>query len=99
MRAADDADFSLFVEASSRRLLRSAYLMTGELAEAEDVLQTALERAYRRPPCTGVFTRGRRGGPYPDPAPRPPGYGLGSTGRTRLGQRVVIAVPLGHRVS
>jgi RNA polymerase sigma-70 factor (sigma-E family) len=51
MRAADDADFSLFVEASSRRLLRSAYLMTGELAEAEDLLQTALERAYRRWPA------------------------------------------------
>ena len=50
MRAADDADLSLFVEASSRRLLRSAYLMTGELAEAEDLLQTALERAYRRWP-------------------------------------------------
>ncbi len=33
MRAADDADFSLFVAASSRRLLRSAYLITGDLAE------------------------------------------------------------------
>jgi RNA polymerase sigma-70 factor (sigma-E family) len=51
MRAADDADFSLFVEASSRRLLRSAYLITGDLAEAEDLLQTALERAYQRWPA------------------------------------------------
>ena len=51
MRAADDADFSLFVAASSRRLLRSAYLMTGDLADAEDLLQTALERAYRRWPA------------------------------------------------
>ena len=50
MRAADDADFSNFVAASSRRLLRSAYLITGHLAEAEDLLQTALERAYRRWP-------------------------------------------------
>jgi RNA polymerase sigma-70 factor (sigma-E family) len=50
MRAADDADFSAFVAASSRRLLRSAYLITGGVAEAEDVLQTALERAYRRWP-------------------------------------------------
>jgi RNA polymerase sigma-70 factor (sigma-E family) len=50
MRAADDADFSSFVAASSRRLLRSAYLITGHLAEAEDLLQTALERAYRRWP-------------------------------------------------
>jgi len=50
MRAADDADFSNFVAASSGRLLRSAYLITGHLAEAEDLLQTALERAYRRWP-------------------------------------------------
>jgi RNA polymerase sigma-70 factor (sigma-E family) len=50
MRAADDADFTTFVAASARRLLRSAYLITGDLAEAEDLLQTALERAYRRWP-------------------------------------------------
>jgi RNA polymerase sigma-70 factor (sigma-E family) len=50
MRAADDADFSSFVAASSRRLLRSAFLITGDVAEAEDLLQTALERAYRRWP-------------------------------------------------
>jgi DNA-directed RNA polymerase specialized sigma24 family protein len=50
MRATDDADFSSFVAASSRRLLRGAYLITGDLAEAEDLLQTALERAYRRWP-------------------------------------------------
>jgi RNA polymerase sigma-70 factor (sigma-E family) len=57
VRAADDADFTAFVAASSRRLLRSAYLITGELAEAEDLLQTALERAYLRWPSirrTGV---------------------------------------------
>lgn len=51
MRAADDADFSTFVAASSRRLLRGAYLITGDLGEAEDLLQTALERAYRRWPA------------------------------------------------
>lgn len=50
MRAADDADFSSFVAASSRRLLRSAFLLSGDLAEAEDLLQMALERAYRRWP-------------------------------------------------
>ena len=48
MRAADDAEFTSFVGAASRRLLRSAYLITGDLAEAEDLLQTALERTYRR---------------------------------------------------
>jgi RNA polymerase sigma-70 factor (sigma-E family) len=50
MRAAEDADFTAFVAASSRRLLRGAYLITGDLAEAEDLLQTALERAYLRWP-------------------------------------------------
>lgn len=48
MRAADDAEFTAFVGAASRRLLRSAFLITGDLAEAEDLLQTALERTYRR---------------------------------------------------
>jgi RNA polymerase sigma-70 factor (sigma-E family) len=51
MRTADDADFTAFVAASSRRLLRGAYLITGDLADAEDLLQTALERAYRRWPA------------------------------------------------
>jgi RNA polymerase sigma-70 factor (sigma-E family) len=50
MRSTDDEDFSAFVDASSRRLLRSAYLITGNFAEAEDLLQTALEKAYRRWP-------------------------------------------------
>jgi len=50
MRPADEADFSAFVAASSRRLLRGAYLITGDLEEAQDLLQTALERAYRRWP-------------------------------------------------
>jgi DNA-directed RNA polymerase specialized sigma24 family protein len=39
MRPTDDADFSAFVAASARRLLRGAYLITGDLAEAEDLLQ------------------------------------------------------------
>jgi RNA polymerase sigma-70 factor (sigma-E family) len=50
VRADDDADFAAFVAASARRLLRSAYLVTGDRTEAEDLLQTALERAYRRWP-------------------------------------------------
>ena len=50
MRPTDDADFSAFVAASARRLLRGAYLITGDLAEAEDLLQSSLERAYRRWP-------------------------------------------------
>jgi RNA polymerase sigma-70 factor (sigma-E family) len=48
MRSAADTDFAAFVAASSRRLLRTAYLITGDLDAAEDLLQTALERTYRR---------------------------------------------------
>ena len=48
MRSVDDADFTAFVAGASRRLLRSAYLITGDRSAAEDLLQTALERAYRR---------------------------------------------------
>jgi RNA polymerase sigma-70 factor (sigma-E family) len=48
MRSADAADFALFVSASSRRLLRTAYLLTGDPGLAEDLLQTALEKAYRQ---------------------------------------------------
>jgi RNA polymerase sigma-70 factor (sigma-E family) len=50
MRAADDADFTTFVAASARRLLRSAYLITGDPTDAEDLLQATLERAYPRWP-------------------------------------------------
>jgi Sigma-70 region 2 len=48
MRRENDADFTVFVTASSRRLLRTAFLITGDLHTAEDVLQTALERVYVR---------------------------------------------------
>lgn len=41
-------EFDEFVTAYSPRLLRSAYLMTGSWADAEDAVQTALMRCYRR---------------------------------------------------
>jgi RNA polymerase sigma-70 factor (sigma-E family) len=50
MRARDDADFTAFVAGSSRRLLGLAYLLTGDAHAAEDLLQGALERTYRRWP-------------------------------------------------
>jgi RNA polymerase sigma-70 factor (sigma-E family) len=50
MRAADDEDFTAFVAAVSRRMLRSAYLITGNAEEAQDLLQIALERTYRHWP-------------------------------------------------
>jgi RNA polymerase sigma-70 factor (sigma-E family) len=46
--ASDEDDFTDFVAASSRRLLRTAYLLTGDEQAAQDLLQTALERTYRR---------------------------------------------------
>jgi RNA polymerase sigma-70 factor (sigma-E family) len=48
VRSADEAEFAEFVAGASRRLLRSAYLITGDAGAAEDLLQTALERVYRR---------------------------------------------------
>ena len=42
-----DAAFREFVEGSWHRLLRTAYLLTGDHGAAEDLVQTALMRAYR----------------------------------------------------
>lgn len=48
MRREDESDFEAFVEASGHRLLRTAYLLVGDMHAAEDLLQTALERTARR---------------------------------------------------
>lgn len=44
----DDArqDFAAYVQARSAALLRTAYLLTGNRADAEDLLQTALGKTY-----------------------------------------------------
>ena len=44
----DDPDFEEFVAARSRSLFRTAYLLTGSRESAEDLLQSAFERAYPR---------------------------------------------------
>jgi RNA polymerase sigma-70 factor (sigma-E family) len=44
--AVTDADFRQFVTLRSASLLRTAYLMVGDWAHAEDVLQTALTKTY-----------------------------------------------------
>jgi RNA polymerase sigma-70 factor (sigma-E family) len=44
----DDTSFEEFVADSSARLSTMARLLTGHRAEAEDLLQGAFERAYRR---------------------------------------------------
>jgi RNA polymerase sigma-70 factor (sigma-E family) len=47
--AADRVSFEQFVEGSSSRMLTMAMLLTGySRVDAEDLLQTVLERAYRR---------------------------------------------------
>lgn len=47
MRAEDEGDFEEFVRARWPRLLRTAYLLTGDRHHAEDVVQAALAKAYR----------------------------------------------------
>ena len=45
-RVASDVDFDDFVAARSRALLRTSYLLTHDHALAEDLLQTALSKAW-----------------------------------------------------
>jgi RNA polymerase sigma-70 factor (sigma-E family) len=42
----DDPDFRDYVTARSRSLLRAAYLLTGNRADAEDLVQAALAKTY-----------------------------------------------------
>jgi RNA polymerase sigma-70 factor (sigma-E family) len=42
-----EEDFREFVSSRSAALLRTAYLLTGDLGHAEDLLQVALVKAYR----------------------------------------------------
>ncbi|EIV91707.1 SigE family RNA polymerase sigma factor [Frankia sp. QA3] len=50
MRERDERAFEEFVAHSGDRLLRSAVLLVGDRAAAEDLLQGALERTYRHWP-------------------------------------------------
>jgi len=43
-------DFDMFYAATSRRLVRQVFAMTGDLGEAEDAVQEAYIRAWRRWP-------------------------------------------------
>ena len=45
--AIDDADFREYVASRSRALLRTAYLLTGNIADAEDLVQSALAKTYQ----------------------------------------------------
>jgi RNA polymerase sigma-70 factor (sigma-E family) len=42
----DDPEFRDYVRERSRALLRTAYLLTGNLADAEDLVQSALAKTY-----------------------------------------------------
>ena len=59
MSGSEDDEFVAFVAARGTKLLRVAYLACGDEAEAEDLLQTALERTYRS------WDRVRRDNPEP----------------------------------
>lgn len=48
------SEFEEFVHAGSTRLLRTAYLLTGDRAEAEDLLQTTLMRLARHWPAASA---------------------------------------------
>ena len=48
MKAEHEQAFNAFVATRSRHLLQTAYLLTGDRHRAEDLLQTALTRAYLR---------------------------------------------------
>ncbi len=48
MRPEQDEAFSAFVAARSRHLLQAAHLLTGDRHRAEDLVQTALTKAYLR---------------------------------------------------
>lgn len=48
MDATSEEAFREFVAASGSRLLRTAYLLTGDRGHAEDLVQLALERTARR---------------------------------------------------
>ncbi|WP_435059332.1 SigE family RNA polymerase sigma factor [Streptomyces sp. bgisy060] len=47
MQAKQEAEFQEFVRARWSRLVRTAYLLTGDVHHAEDLTQTALAKAYR----------------------------------------------------
>ena len=47
MQAEEDAQFQAFVRARWTHLVRTAYLLTGDPHDAEDLTQTALAKAYR----------------------------------------------------
>jgi RNA polymerase sigma-70 factor (ECF subfamily) len=46
MRVNADEDFASFVRARGAALLRTAYLLTGDRADAEDLLQAVLAKTY-----------------------------------------------------
>jgi RNA polymerase sigma-70 factor (sigma-E family) len=48
MPVGDEASFDAFVQSAGRRLLRAAWLLTGDWQAAEDLVQVALEKTWPR---------------------------------------------------
>ena len=70
----DAEDFRQFMAARSAALLRTAYLLTGDRGHAEDLVQSALTKAYRH------WGKVRRSG-----SPRRTSGGSSSTSATAAG--------------
>jgi hypothetical protein len=70
---AEAEGFAQFVEARQRALQRTAWLLTGDWALAEDLVQTALVRRGRGGSGSGgAMTRTRRGRRLPTSLPTAP---------------------------
>ena len=98
MGTRDEAAFEAFVAARSDELLRTAVLLTRDRGHAEDLLQTALVKAYRR------WSRIEGENPYPHvlrPGDQRSGYCHrlpdGPAGTALLEGVVVVRAPGGHR--
>ena len=52
-----DTDFTAYLEARQARLLRTAYLLTGDQHQAEDLLQTSLAKLTSRGTGCGTAAR------------------------------------------
>ena len=81
--------FREFVEARSPALLRTAWMLTGDAALAEDLLQTALARTWPH------WSRVADGG-YPDAYVRKTMLRLNASWRSRLWHRERPPIPGRH---
>ena len=99
LRAGGPQDFERFVTDSTGQLLRSAYLMTSDLAEAEDLVQETLLRVARRWPRVRAIEhplRPTRAGSWSTWCSMAPGSGPGTPANSPL--RPARACPTGPTI-